>query len=108
MLITFRSDAEAEVLMLGEHAQVVLELLGKDPASPEGIITVAQLPEAIRTLQEAIAHDRAAARSDDADDQDADTPGGMAAPVALAARAWPLLNMLQASERDSVPVIWHA
>ena len=31
---------------------------------------------------------------------------GMAAPVGLAQRAWPLLNMLETAPKEEVPVTW--
>ncbi|MBI1906035.1 MAG: DUF1840 domain-containing protein [Rhodocyclales bacterium] len=112
MLITFKSKASADVIMFGEPAQRLIELLGKDASShAKGIVTVDQLPGAIARLQAAIAEDKAqqqAAREAEAQaDVEADPEQrGMAAPVGLAQRAWPLLDMLQTAQREGVPVVW--
>jgi len=108
MVITFRSRAAADVLMFGEPARQLLKILGKDPDAAEGIVTVEQLPDAITRLEQAIEADRARAReADRADpDGDEDAPRGMAAPVNLHQRGWPLLDLLQRSLAEETPVTW--
>lgn len=108
MLVTFKSDASADVIMFGDAAKKLIRILGKDAEDPKGIVTVEQLPGAIARLRAAIEEDRArqAERAaDDENEQDNDRKG-MAAPVGLAQRAWPLLDMLEASQREGVPVVW--
>ena len=117
MLYTFTCAATADVLMMDKPARQILAILGKDPADAKGIVTVAQLPEAIARLRAAIEEDRALQaererqRSEDEEEQeDADNREagrtGMAAPVGLAQRAWPLLDMLEYAQKEEVPVIW--
>jgi hypothetical protein len=110
MVITFQSRAAADVIMLGEHARQFLKLLGKDPDSTQGIVTVEQLPEAIARLEKAIEADRdrarAAERADPDKDDDEDAPKGMAAPVSLHQRGWPLLEMMRTSLAEDKPVTW--
>lgn len=108
MVITFRSRAAGDVIMLGDNARQLLKVLGKDPDSTQGIVTVEQLPEAIARLEQAIEADRARAReADRADpDGDEDAPRGMAAPVNLHQRGWPLLDLLQRSLAEETPVTW--
>jgi len=108
MLITFHSAAAADVIMFGDVARTLLGILGKDPADRRGIVTEAQLPEAIARLKAAMSEDRAASRAEPADDEDDDEPAskGMAAPVNLAQRAWPLLDMLEYSLKENCPVTW--
>ena len=56
MLVTFKSKASADVIMFGEQAARLIELLGKGTDSTaKGIVTVEQLPGAIAALQAAIA-----------------------------------------------------
>lgn len=111
MLITFKSAAGADVIMFGEIAKRLVAILGKDPQDGKGIVTVEQLPDAIARLRAAIDEDKArqAGHPQD-DDEDEDDPDperhGMAAPVSLAQRAWPLLDLLQLSQKDGVPVVW--
>ena len=111
MLYTFKSAASADVLMLGEPAKKLIGLIGKDPADTKGIVTVVQLPEAILRLRTAIDEDRARreenprSEADDIADKEAGRTG-MAAPVGLAQRAWPLLDMLETAQKEKVPVTW--
>ncbi|ANQ86833.1 DUF1840 domain-containing protein [Azoarcus olearius] len=109
MLYTFKSDAAAEVLMLGDAARKLIAILGKDATDTQGIVTVEQLPDAISRLRAAIEEDRARNAGRNEDDEAADREAGrtgMAAPVSLAQRAWPLLDMLEQSQRAKVPVVW--
>ena len=113
MLVTFKSHASADVIMLGDAAKKLIAIIGKDPHSAQGIITAQQLPEAIARLQAAIEEDRARqaelerrrTEADEAADKEAGNTG-MAAPVGLAQRAWPLLNMMEESLREETPVVW--
>lgn len=108
MVITFQSRAAGDVIMLGEHARQLFKILGKDPESTQGIVTVEQLPAAIEKLQQAIEADRSRARETEGDTQDEpeDAPKGMAAPVSLYQRGWPLLEMLNLSLKEKTPVTW--
>ncbi|WP_332670656.1 DUF1840 domain-containing protein [Aromatoleum sp.] len=110
MLVVFKSDAAADVIMFGDVAKKLLAILGKDTDVAKGIVTVEQLPDAITRLHAAIDDDKArqAAQGEDEDRDDEAGPArsGMAAPVGLAQRAWPLLEMLEASKKEGVPVVW--
>jgi hypothetical protein len=113
MLYTFKSSASADVLMLGDSAKKLVAIMGKDPADTQGIVTAGQLPDAIARLRAAIEEDRARqaelerqrSEQDEAADREAGRTG-MAAPVGLAQRAWPLLDMLETAHKEQVPVIW--
>ena len=52
MLVTFQSKAAAEITMYQEHARRILELMNKDVE--RGVITPAELPDAIRLLEAAV------------------------------------------------------
>jgi len=110
MLFVFKSDASADVIMFAEVARKLLAIVGKDPEDAKGIITVAQLPDAIARLNAAIEEDKARQtmqRAEKEEEEDAEAGRtGIAAPVSLAQRAWPLLDMLQLSRKESVPVVW--
>ncbi|MCK2095970.1 DUF1840 domain-containing protein [Thauera aromatica] len=111
MLVTFKSAASADVIMFGAVARTLIDILGKTASGDSGIVTVPQLPEAITRLRAAIDEDRAR-QAERPHDPDAEAQAreagrsGMAAPVSLAQRAWPLLDMLEASLRENVPVVW--
>ena len=106
MLITFKSPAAGDVLMLGPNGQQMLTILGKDAKAARGIVTVEQLPAAIAALDAAAAEDRSRAnRNADADDE---APRGMAAAVTLGQRIAPLLELMKYALRDANPVTWEA
>lgn len=112
MTYTFQSRATSDVIMLGDAARELLRLIGKDDGSAKGIVTVEQLPDAIERLREAVERDRARQAAlreqedDEIDEDDEPAPTGMAAPVGLAQRGWPLLEMMRASLEEGVPVVW--
>ena len=107
MLITFQSKASADVIMFGDAAARLLSVLGKDPQSATGIVTIEQLPAAIAALSAAIEADRVQQRSAaPEDEEDEERPRGMAAAVSFAQRAVPLLDILQRAQGEAVPVTW--
>jgi len=115
MLITFKSKVGADVLMFGDTAQELLALLNKDGNAAQGIVTVEQLPEAIARLESAIQAERMRQNAKSADETEAEEEAeaeagrtGMAAPVNIAQRAWPLLDLLRCSRAAGEPVIWDA
>lgn len=109
MLIVFKSDAAANVIMFGDVAKKLIAAMGKDGGDARGIVTVEQLPDAIARLRALIEEEKARAAAQGEEDEEAAREAGrtdMAAPVNLAQRAWPLLEMLELSVREGVPVVW--
>ncbi len=109
MLFTFKSEASADVIMLDKDAKKIIALLGKDGNDTQGIVTVEQLPAAIASLRKAIDEDRERQSQRSEEDEAADREAGrtgMAAPVGIAQRGWPVLQMLEQSLKEKVPVIW--
>lgn len=107
MLVTFKSAAAADVIMFGDVAKKLIEIMGKDPSDGKGIVTVEQIPEAMARLRSAIEEDKARQATHNQEEEDAEQgKTGMAAPVGLAQRAWPLLDMLEYSQQEAVPVVW--
>jgi uncharacterized small protein (DUF1192 family) len=112
MLVKFRSKAAAEVTMYEEHAKRMLDLLGKD--AKLGIITAAEMPQAIARLEDEIAEskkhpvseeverDVAAHHGDQGDDNEHEPPEF----VSFSTRAYPLLEMLRASRKGNNDVTW--
>lgn len=105
MLIIFKSSASGDVIMFEKNGKEMLSVLGKDPQDAKGIVTVEQLPEAITALQAAIEADKArgAEQANDEPADEAKTPGGV---VSFFQRAVPLLELLERSLKDKVPVTW--
>ena len=109
MLITFKSEASADVIMVDKDAKKVIALLGKDASDTQGIVTVEQLPGAIASLRKAIDEDRERQSQRTDEDEAADREAGrtgMAAPVGIAQRGWPVFEMLELALKEKVPVIW--
>jgi uncharacterized protein DUF1840 len=102
MLITFKSAASGNVMMFEKNAREALGVFGKDPDAPQGIVTVEQLPGAMAALKAAIAADRAMPPEQAKNDEHPDKP----AAVGFCQRAVPLVELLERSLEDKVPVIW--
>ena len=109
MLITFTSKSSADVLMYEMHAKPLLDLLDKD--IQRGVITAEETTGAIARIESAITDSKRTpdtsnqgASSDKADDEFSDQMG--ASGVSFGARAFPLLEMLRAAQRDKQFVMW--
>jgi len=107
MLIIFKSKAAGDVMMFGDVAQSLMEIMGKSPEA-KGIVTVEQLPDAIARLKAAVAQDKAEKPVVDHDERVFEkTPeGGKREHVSLARRAVPLIELLEFSLKEGEPVVW--
>jgi len=109
MLITFTSKSSADVLMYEIHAKPLLDLLDKD--IQRGVITAEETAEAIARIESAITDSKRqpdtsnqGTASGKADDDFGDSVGESG--VSFGARAFPLLEMLRAAQRDKQFVMW--
>ena len=104
MLITFTCKSAADVLMYEMHAKPLLDLLGKEVQ--RGVITAEEVPQAITRIESAITESKKqqGAVSDNGDDESGDAMGDSG--VSFSARAFPLLEMLRAAQRDRQFVMW--
>lgn len=108
MIVTFRSKAAGDVLMFGDVAHKMMEIMGK-PAEAKGIVTVEQLPAAMQRLRAAIAADKERLQGMAPEDlpQVEVAPDGSRRPyVSLTQRATPLLELLDWSLKKRAPVVW--
>ena len=94
-LFIFRSRASSQILMQSETAQQLLDIIGK-PLAERGVITAAQVDDALRALLRAVEQAPRAAPFDD----------GTEPPVGLRQRAFPLIEMLRAARQRHVDVTW--
>jgi len=92
MIYKFKSKAAGDVIMLQPHGEQLLRLIGREPAA-KGIIEVADMPAAIRALQDAAAQGDAA---------DADGERG----VGLKQRVWPMIEMMKRTHAAGEPIVW--
>jgi hypothetical protein len=106
-LVVFRSKAAGEIFYLAENARRLFDIIGKDPG-PRGVITAAQLPDAIAKLVAAVEEEKAQLKAAQQQDEDEGGAGSTHAQraVTLGQRAYPLLEMLRAAQKRNVDVTW--
>lgn len=111
MLITFKSKAYPNVLMIQEHAMRILDLLHKDPE--RGVITAAEAAKAVPLLEQEIEESRKHQATDEVE-QDVKAHAGdgedaehePAEVVTFSTRAYPLLEMLRAARDQGSDILW--
>ncbi|KWR88297.1 DUF1840 domain-containing protein [Cupriavidus sp. IDO] len=105
MLITFKSHASQDLIMMKDLAMTLLGIIGKH-LGERGVITTEEMPRAIQKLEAAVTdakrtHPANAAVSPDKSDEELEEE-----PLHLGQRAYPFLDMLRASQREGVDVLW--
>lgn len=104
MLIKFKSDAYADIIMFGDVAQRLLKMMGHSGTVPSAILAD-DVPAVLDRLKRAIEPEKAAAKQsvsegkhDDGDQDEQD--------VSLAYRALPLIELLTAAAKKKRDVMW--
>lgn len=110
MLISFRSKAGPEVLMLSDHAAPLLRAAGKslpDVFPERGVFTPDQLPQAIAGIESAV---ELAPHPPEGQEKDPDAAPvhPMARPVGMRQRAYPLLDLMKKAHAKGVNVTWES
>jgi hypothetical protein len=98
MLVTFTTDAYADITMFGNDALAMLKMMGHSGTVPSAIVAE-DVPEALRKLNDAVKAESAAQPVDAADDEEEP-------PVSLSNRALPLINLLTAAAKAGSDVMW--
>ena len=93
-MVNFHSRASGDFSMFEEVALSLLHKMGHSGTVP-GALLPEDIPEALRRLRAALAHEVALPGSED------EEPA-----VTLSNRAYPLIKMLEAAEREPCPVMW--
>ena len=100
-LVIFRSNVAADIVMFAENARRIFEIIGR-PESARGVITAAQVPDALQRLTAAVDQEKeqlkAATAQGDGDEglrQGADDLRARGS--TLSQRAFPLNQMLRAA-----------
>jgi len=96
MLVTFSTDASADITMFGDVAVAMLKMMGHSGTVPSAI-QAADVPAALSRLTAGIK----AASSADVEVEDEDEPQ-----VSLSNRALPLINLLTAAAQEGCDVMW--
>lgn len=97
MLVTFTTEAFADITMFGDVALAMLKMMGHSATVP-GAILAADVPAALRQLTAAIDADTT---PPPVTDKDADEPV-----VSMANRALPLIDLLAAAAKAKSDVMW--
>ena len=97
MLVTFTTDAYADITMFGDVALAMLKMMGHSATVP-GAIRAEDVPAALGRLTAAV---NAGASAPPHADKDADEPA-----VSTSHRALPLMNLLAAAAKDGRDVMW--
>ena len=97
MLVTFTTEAYADITMFGDVALAMLKMMEHSATVP-GAILAADVPAALSRLRAAIDAEKA---SPPVADKDADEPV-----VSMANRALPLINLLAAAAKVESNVMW--
>lgn len=101
MLISFQSKASGDVVMFDHVARRLLEMMDRDVQVPSAMYPE-DVPKALSNLRRAIdslpeEEDGAAPKSDEKDAE---------ASVSIRNRAYPLIDLLEASIREQTHVMW--
>lgn len=107
MLVTFNSRA-GEITMFGDVAERFLNIIGKN-LGRQGVISVEQIPEAITRLKQAIDIDKAQqSKESEVNERQQDDKISVdeEEPVTMAARVFPLIQLLERSQEEESPVTW--
>ncbi|MGZ9127459.1 MAG: DUF1840 domain-containing protein [Candidatus Binatia bacterium] len=97
MLVTFTTNAYADITLFGDVALALLKMMGHSATVP-GAILAADVPAALSRLTAAIEAEKA---SSPVEDKDADEPV-----VSIANRVLPLINLLTAAAKADADIMW--
>ncbi len=103
MLVTFETQAYANITMFGDVAVTLLKHMGHSGTVPSAI-KAEDIPAALERLKSAIAAASAASGEDSADTADAEDEDA----VSLAQRAFPLIQLLEAAAKADCDVMWRS
>ncbi len=96
MLVTFTTKAYADITMFGDVALALLKMMGHSATVP-GAILAEDVPAALKKLTVAINLETDSEPLEDEEGQPV---------VTMAHRAWPLIDLLTAAEKEGSDVMW--
>ncbi len=108
MLYKFKSKAAGDLIMLEAHGRQLLAILEKNfPEQREqGILTVAQMPNAVRAIEDAIKEEDRVRADATRVGPLGDEPGGGRNVVSLRHRLTPFVSMLDRCMKAGEPIVW--
>jgi hypothetical protein len=106
MPITFKSKATGDLIMLTAHAGALLGRIGKS-VTGAGILTVPEMPAALKVLKSlSDGSQEAAAAALAANDDPVEPVDPIDEPVSLRKRAVPLVRMIEEAHANGEPIVW--
>lgn len=99
MLVTFTTDAHADISMFGDIALTMIEMMGHSKTVP-GAIFAADIPTALSQLKAAIENADKLSPQDKGEDED-ENKEDKPPVVSLANRALPLISLLTAAAKSN-------
>jgi hypothetical protein len=106
MPITFKSKATGDLIMLTAHAGALLGRIGKS-VTGAGILTVPEMPAALKVLKSlSDGSQEAAAGALAANDDPVEPVDPIDEPVSLRKRAVPLVRMIEEAHANGEPIVW--
>ena len=103
MLIKFKSDAYADIIMFGDVAQRLLKMMGHSGTVPSAILAD-DVPAALDRLKRAIEPEKAAAGQKASEEKPGNDHDDQS--VGLAYRALPLIELLTAAAKKKSDIMW--
>ena len=101
MLVTFTTDAYADITMFGDVALALLKMMGHSGTVPSAIMA-ADVPAALSRLTAGVEAVKVAPSvGDEGEDEEEEEP-----PVSMSNRALPLINLLTAAVQEGSDVTW--
>ncbi len=97
MLVTFTTDAYANITMFGDHALAMLKMMGHSGTVP-GAIKAEDVPQALSRLTAAIESGKNTPPNENNDSEEPE--------VSMVHRGLPLINLLSAAAKAKSYVTW--
>jgi hypothetical protein len=108
MPVTFQSKAYENITMVSKDAAKLLDMMGHSGTVPSAL-AAGDIPGALERLKTALAAAEAKGEAEpepEENDEQDDTSGRKRDTVGIALRAWPLVQMLEASLAAETAVMW--
>jgi len=107
MLVTFKTDAYANITMFGDVAVSLIKLMGHSGAVPSALLAE-DVADALARLKGAVSADPDAPLDPAPKKGQGDDEGDDSSHVSLAHRALPLIELLSAAAAQGKSVMWES
>jgi hypothetical protein len=104
MLVTFKTPCYADITMFGNVAVALIKMMGHSGSVP-GALLAEDVPDALRRLRVAVAANPDAPLNPRNADEDEEVRSQS---VSVSHRAMPLIELLEAAEREEKHVMWES